>query len=67
MTQHDSNKEKSESRPFVGIHFKCCNVYSRIYLNKQRNAFVGWYPKCAKKVTLNISPDGDESQFFEVS
>ena len=65
MTQHDSNKEKSEPRPFVGIHFKRYNVYSRSYLNKQRNAFVGWCPKCAKKVTLNIPPDGDVSQFLK--
>lgn len=36
-------------------------------MNKEGTAFVGWCPKCAKKVTLTISPDGEDSQFFEVS
>jgi hypothetical protein len=63
----ERGKNQSGSRPFVGIHFKCCNIYSRIYLNKQHDAFVGWCPKCAKKVVLKIAPDGEESQFFEVT
>ena len=62
-----SENTKKTPRPFVGIMFKCCKVYSRIYLNKNRDAFIGWCPKCGKKVTLKISPDGVDSQFFEVS
>jgi hypothetical protein len=62
----DEPSQKSP-RPFIGILFKCCHVYSRIYMNKEGTAFVGWCPKCAKKVTLTISPDGEDSQFFEVS
>lgn len=61
-----SNREDKTPRQFVGINFKCCKVYSRIYMNKKGDAFVGWCPKCAKKVTLMISPDGEDSQFFEV-
>lgn len=66
MTTENSNKRPG-SKPFVGIHFKCCNIYSRIYLNKQHDAFVGWCPKCVKKVVLKISPDGEDSRFFEVT
>jgi len=58
----EGNKTK---RPFIGIHFKCCNVYSRIYINKKQTAFVGWCPKCTKKVEVKISPDGSDSSFFE--
>lgn len=61
-----ADKEKNTLRQYVGINFKCCKIYNRIYINKQRDAFVGWCPKCARKVTLKISPDGEESQFFEV-
>jgi len=57
----------TKSRPFLGIMFKCCHVYSRIYLNKKKDAFVGWCPRCARRVTVKISPDGVDSQFFEVS
>ena len=60
-------QQKKNQRPFIGIMFKCCNVYSRIYLNKKNDAFVGWCPKCAKQAIIRISPDGEDSSFFEVS
>jgi hypothetical protein len=53
-----------KKRPFIGIHFKCCHVYSRIYLNKAKTAFVGWCPKCAAKAEIRVSPTGSKSRFF---
>ena len=53
-------------RPFIGVHFKCCNVYARIYLNAGGGAFVGWCPKCATKTTVNVSPTGSATRFFTV-
>ncbi len=47
--------------------FKCCHVYSRIYINKQGTAFVGWCPRCAKPMRIKISPDGTDSRFFEAT
>src|SRR3712207_2539029 len=29
------------SRPFVGMHFTCCDIYTRIYLNSERTMFYG--------------------------
>ena len=60
MTMNQSGNK----RPFIGIHFKCCHVYSRIYVNKQMTAFVGHCPKCAKRVEVKISKDGTSSPFF---
>lgn len=61
-------EEKSENarrpRPFLGMHFKCCRVYARIYLNKAGTAFVGWCPKCAAQVRVNVSPTGRKDRFF---
>lgn len=56
--------ESKPNRPFLGIRFKCCNVYSRIYLNKAGTAFVGWCPKCAAKAEIKVSPKGTNSRFF---
>jgi hypothetical protein len=53
-----------ETRPHLGIHFKCCNVYSRIYLNKKGTAFVGWCPKCSAKLEVKVSPTGSTNKFF---
>lgn len=62
----DSGKTSPrQQREFVGVTFKCCNVYSRIYINKNGTAFVGWCPRCAKKVEVKISADGSDSRFFE--
>ena len=62
-----NEEQQKKNQPFLGIMFKCCNVYSRIYLNNKKDAFVGWCPKCAKRATVKISPDGVDSRFFEVS
>ena len=51
-------------RPFLGMHFKCCNVYSRVYLNKKGTAFVGWCPKYAARVKVKVSPLGTDARFF---
>jgi hypothetical protein len=51
-------------RPFVGVHFVCCDTYARVYINRGRTAYEGHCPKCAKKVRLGIGPGGTDSRFF---
>jgi hypothetical protein len=51
-------------RRFVGVHFICCDVYSRVYINNDETAYVGNCPKCAKRVTLQIGPCGTNARFF---
>jgi hypothetical protein len=55
------------SRPFLGVHFKCCNVYYRIYLNKELTAFVGACPRCGRSVRILVAKDAPDARFFEVS
>lgn len=52
------------ARSFVGIHFVCCDVYSRIYINRDSTAYEGYCPKCSKRVRLRIGPGGTDSRFF---
>lgn len=56
-----------EKRPFVGVTFKCCNVYSRIYLNREGTAYEGVCPRCyRKKVVVEIVKEGGtKERFFE--
>ena len=54
-------------RRFVGVHFTCCDVYTRVYINRERSAYVGHCPKCAKRVQLEIGPGGTDSRFFSVT
>ena len=54
----------TDSRRFVGVHFTCCDVYTRVYLNREATAYEGNCPKCAKRVRLRIGPGGTNARFF---
>ena len=60
----EKEKEK-ETRKFVGVHFKCCNVYQRVYINRKGDGYSGGCPRCGKQVKFLIGSGGTESRFFE--
>ena len=55
---------ENTSRRFVGIRFACCDLYVRIYINRESTAYQGNCPRCARPVELKIGPGGSESRFF---
>jgi hypothetical protein len=57
-------KAPATGRPFVGVQFTCCDVYSRVYINRDETAYEGNCPKCAKRVRLSIGPGGTDARFF---
>jgi hypothetical protein len=54
----------SSARRFVGVHFVCCDVYARVYINGDQTGYEGNCPKCAKPVRLRIGPGGTNARFF---
>lgn len=52
------------AKSFLGVHFTCCDVYCRIYPNRDLTDYVGHCPRCAKRVTFKIGPGGTEARFF---
>ena len=56
--------DATAQRPFLGIHFTCCQSYSRIYLNAQLTAFEGRCPRCASPIVVRIDPEGSDARFF---
>ncbi len=53
-----------QPRKFVGILFKCCHVYTRVYINKEGTAYTGRCPKCGAQVTLKVGQGGSDSRFW---
>jgi len=51
-------------RPFLGILFECCHVYTRIYRNQDRTAYEGRCPHCLRTVRVRIDPAGSADRFF---
>jgi hypothetical protein len=67
-SDHDprGNSGQPSGRRFVGVRFACCEVYSRVYINRAMTAYVGYCPRCSKKVELKIGPGGTDERFFTV-
>lgn len=59
-------EELPSARRFLGIHFACCGVYSRVYLDRKRTAYAGRCPRCASPVRFEIGPGGSDARFFTV-
>ena len=63
-TNDQSGTPERPPRPFLGIRFKCCRTYGRIYRNESKTAYTGKCPKCMAKVNVPIGSGGHTSRFF---
>lgn len=62
-----SSGGRTDARQFVGIKFACCDLYTRVYVNRAGNAYEGHCPRCGKPVRIRIAPGGTDARFFIVS
>ena len=63
MSPPASNTSTS-SRPFLGVHFVRCRVYSRIYRNAPGTAYAGRCPRCGARLEIAIGAQGIGNRFF---
>ena len=55
-----------KKKKHIGVFFECCNIYTRVYINKSETAYVGWCPKCAQRVAVKIDKRGTDCRFFKL-
>ncbi|QDV16104.1 hypothetical protein Pan153_07250 [Gimesia panareensis] len=60
----DAESRQPAPRPSVGVLFKCCQVYSRIYANHDLTAYAGHCPRCAARIEVPISKEGGSTSRF---
>lgn len=60
------NMEENKRNPkkFLGVFFECCNVYGRLYQNKDGTAYVGRCPRCMAALKAPIGSGGTNQRFF---
>lgn len=63
----DKSATGRPGRSYLGVRFRCCDVYARIYVNRDVTAYRGHCPKCSRPVSVRIGPGGSDDRFFEVS
>ncbi|MFG0292822.1 MAG: hypothetical protein ACF8MJ_06660 [Phycisphaerales bacterium JB050] len=52
-------------RQWLGVMFRCCNQYGRIYKNDAGTQYIGRCPRCANQVTAKVGEGGTDQRFFE--
>lgn len=55
----------SAARPFLGIWFKCCHVYGRMYKTDDGARYRGNCPKCGAAVGAAVGEGGTSRRMFE--
>lgn len=63
----DVHNTSLAGRPWLAVHWRCCNVYTRVYRNRGGDAYPGRCPRCGRTVRIRVAPDGTDARFFEAT
>jgi hypothetical protein len=54
-------------RPWLGIFFRCANLYTRAYRSADASGYLARCPRCGKTMTFTVGPGGTARRRFELS
>ncbi len=58
-------EEDMQKKKFLGVYYECCNVYGRLYKNKDETYYVGRCPRCMRPLKVKIGEGGLSRRFFK--
>lgn len=64
-TQPPGPDERAPTRRWLGVWFRCCHSYGRIYREPTGSRYRGACPRCGAEVFARIGPGGTNRRFFE--
>ena len=67
MDESEKELDEPQRKKFLGIWFSCCNVYGRLYMNKDRTHYVGRCPRCMRSLRVKIGEGGTDRRFFRAN
>lgn len=53
-----------QGRPYIGVLFECCGVYTRIYRRPDQQFYFGRCPNCLRTVRVRVGEDGTNERLF---
>lgn len=59
-----SQPDRPQGRPWLGVFFRCCQVYARLYRNAAGTAYSGRCPRCGSEVSARVGPGGTSRRMF---
>lgn len=54
-----------KGRAWLGIYFRCCSQYGRIYKDAAGTRYSGRCPRCGAEVSARVGEGGTDQRFFE--
>lgn len=66
VTRREGAGGARRPRPFIGVHFECCGVYTRVYRRPGEVQYVCRCPRCLRAVLVRVGEGGTSERFFRV-
>ena len=66
LSSNDASAQESDTRPFLSVHFNCCNVYLRVYRDLDKKGYTGRCPRCSRTIYFRIGEGGTDKRSFVV-
>lgn len=60
-------RDPTGAKRWLGVWFRCCHVYGRMYRAPAGERYVGHCPKCGSEVGARVGEGGTSRRFFEAS